>query len=232
MTRFFIWSAGLNIDNLFPLIVIILIVVVSLMKAVFKALGAAKQGQTTRDRPSVWHEFKKALQDMAEQQQGKGRGRVEPDEEEEGEEVSEEEHPLTPVRPAPPYVRKRVLYVTQGQVMRRGMPEQIVPVRQPIPVVVPQAAPHHRPEDLGTDIAREVSDIVHPPVEEHLKERGLAVAGQFPGARGAGHPGGLASLLHLAGASPAELRRAILLYEVVGPPLAERSMPGPPLALQ
>jgi hypothetical protein len=227
MTRFLIWAAGTNIDNLFPLIVIILIVIVSLLRAVFKALGAAKQTQATRDRPSVWQEFKKALQEMAEQQQGDRRP-IEPEEMEEEEGESAEEAPPTPVAPSPPLVRKRVIYVRPGQAMRRGMPEQVGPARQPIPVVVPPVQ-RHRPEDLGSDIAREVSDIVHPPVEAHLKERGLF--GRLPSASGAAQDQTLAALRHLAGASPDELRRAILLYEVIGPPVAER-MPGPPLALK
>ena len=209
---------AIDLNNLFPIIVILLIVFVSLLKAIFKALSAAKKQPASRDRPSVWGEFKKALQTMAEEQREGGRRRQEL--EEEGGDVSVEEHPQEPPEERRE-VSEQVIIVTPGRRSRQGMPEQIVPVGRPVPQAVPAPTPAHRPEDLGAGISREVSDIIHPPVEEHLRERGM-----FTQASRAFRPGGVEAMVHLAGASPAELRRAILMQEILSAPLAER-LPGP-----
>jgi hypothetical protein len=170
----------------------------------------------------VWGEFKKALQQMAEEQRRQGRGPVEPEAEEEGGEVSVEEHPVGREEPGQG-AGPQVIIVTPTRRPYRRMSEQ-PPVVRPVPHVAPLPVPmpSHRPEDLGAGISKEVSDIIHPPVEAHLRERGFA--GQVPSPL---QRPGLLALLHLAGASPADLRKAILLQEIMSSPLAER-MPGPP----
>ena len=218
------WCA-IDVNNLFPLIVIVLIVFVSLLRAIFKAFSAKQKQQPTgrqQARPSVWGEFKKALQQMAEQQRQGGRGPVEPEEQEEGGEVSVEEHPVGREEPGQG-AGPQVIIVTPTRRPYRRISEQ-PPVVRPVPHLAPLPVPmpSHRPEDLGSGISREVSRIVHPPLESHLMERGLAPQPPGPLQRP-----GLLALLHLAGASPVELRKAILLQEIMSTPLAER-MPGSP----
>ena len=207
----------MKVDELAPLIFVLLIVVVSLLRAIFRAFSATKRKPAGPQRPGVWGEFKKALKDMAEQQREGGPRRVEPEEDEGGALDEEEPSPTAREEPAP------VVIVTPVRSVRRGMSERTPSAREAIPVVTPVEPVRHRPEELGTSIAQEVADIVHPPVEEHLKQRGLMAQQTAEVGRRAPWAG---AMRHLAGASPAELCKAILIQEILSAPLAERA-PGP-----
>ncbi len=201
----------MRFEDLFPLIVVLLIVVVALLKAIFRALGSTdKTKPTGTQRPSVWEEFKKALQTMAEEQRQAMRGEeeaqrdmhTETSHEEQTEAEPEEVVIVRPVRRPRPAERERVQEASA-------------------PVAAPTAAPErpHRPEDLGTGISREVRDIVHSPVAEHLRQRGYALdASPEPALRAVVST----PMPQLAGASQEELRRAILLRDILSPPITER----------
>jgi len=214
----------MKLVDLFPLIVLVLIVLVSLLRAIIKATGAAQKKQTGRERPSVWAEFKKALQSLAEEQRERQLREAEPHEgEQEEEEMVVVEEPPAPTTPEERgRTRERVIVVTP---IRRSDRRRREPISSPVQPSVPQSAPAptpHRPEELGSGIAREVSDIVHPAVEEHLARRGLV--SETPGLASRTHDA--VAMLHLIGASSADLRKAILLQEILSYPLADR-MPGP-----
>ena len=209
----------MKLDDFFPLIIIALIVLVSLLKALFKAFSSAQKSPTPHGRPSVWDEFKKALKDLSQEQAGRRRAAPGEHEDEEGDLVLEEEEPPPPVvvEQERPGGERQVIVVTQARRPRRRMAE---PAPQPVPQVAAAPPRPHRPEDLGSGIAEEVKDITHRPVQDHPRERGLA-----------GRPAVLVphqaippalSLLHLIGANQTELQRAILMQEILSLPLADR----------
>jgi hypothetical protein len=287
----------MKLDDLGTIIIVLLILLAGLIKAIVNAMGAVKKKQTTKDRPSFWGEFKKAMKTMSQEGQGDA-PEAEPESEEDMVLVDEATGRQVEAPAGPPEL-EAVLVVGFGRYPTRREFQQVLSDRSltsptratevlaalgprqrpttaeeiarlaatiarrmgehrlgydvdprnitaemrgellviklwtapvsvaPVAPLAPADAPEparHRPEDLGAGISKEVQDITHRPIEDHLKERGLA--GGAEAAAITRHVPAAVAMLHLTGAASEDLRRAILLQEILSQPLAER-YPGP-----
>ena len=179
----------MKLDDLFPLIVVLLIIFVTLIRAIARALSASQKTRPAGRPPSAWEEFKKAFQSLA--QEAREPGRAE-------EELKAEEPPQVLIEEEGAEGEREVIVVAPVRRGQRRMAERFIrPAPQPVPQVQPAPAARHRPEELGARIAEEVKDIIHPGVEEHLRQRGLMPL--QPGELATHRPPAAAMLLIFAG---------------------------------